>query len=237
MEKANQGCTAVFAVAGVFPASPSKGTWQVTLRGLEPSVTAIILKLLFLPDPILWHKRRSLVGATFNGKDTAGALRGPAVPCLISSLSREQPRGLALLPGGPSSLPVPGWLRGVISVPGQRVAVRGGRDGSGRWPQRGGSARGGWGSSELWLLPWAHRFSFSTLLVTAWDRHPALLDGFRNGGDGLRTRLKLVLLQKTVCWGWCTCGHAGNLTFLLIVSHFLSLIWLFSFVGFFAPAN
>lgn len=50
----------------VSPVSPSKGMWQVTLGGHELSATAITLKRLFLPDQILWHERRPLVGATFN---------------------------------------------------------------------------------------------------------------------------------------------------------------------------
>lgn len=71
------------------------------------------------------------------------------MPCLVSSLSREQPWGLALLPGGPSALPIPEWLGEMVSVPGQRMAVRGGCDGHGRWPEWGVQPGCGWDSGEF----------------------------------------------------------------------------------------
>lgn len=46
-------------------------------------------------------------------------------------------------------LPIPGWLGGVVPVPGQRVAARGGCAGAGRWLQCGARPGRGWHSSEL----------------------------------------------------------------------------------------
>lgn len=153
MEKSNQSSTAVFVfgeaggrgevflvkrrVKCLFPAFPSKSPWQVTLSGHQPSATAIILKWLLLLDQILWHKRRPQCWCHVQLKGHSWGTQGAAVPCLISSLSREQPQGLALLPGGPRVCPIPGWG----SLCARAACGRdGGCGGAGRWLQWGGSA-------------------------------------------------------------------------------------------------
>lgn len=97
----------------------------------------------------------------------------------------------------------------------------------------------GWGSAELWLPPWGHRCHFPH----CWSQR--VTDTQRCWmARGMGTTAWGLILNWLFCRKPCVEGGAcvdiqgmSCLTFLPIVSHFLSLTWLFSFVGFFAPAS
>lgn len=186
MKKANQSCTAVFAL-GEVGGRGVEGEWAAHdwlqhfclplkqhvagyLGGCETSATAIILKYLvcFVRTRYCGTSAGSLLvphSIKRMQMRHSGGLRCPVQP----HHSTEQPWGLmhhsAMLSGSPNTLPILGWLStpslcqgGVWQHCKGRLQRGWQLAGAGGGRQRRPSRS--WGSSEVWPLWWACRCHF-----------------------------------------------------------------------------